>query len=89
MPDLEAIGGGCRHQACSASPRLPVLATVLTATATTVRYHSRDTRNADIAVTGTVFTPGGPGSAPVPGLPAALAWLSDHFAGRPAPTTCS
>lgn len=34
-----------------------VLATALTATATTVMYHSRDARNADIAVTGTVFTP--------------------------------
>jgi hypothetical protein len=35
----------------------PVLATALTATATTVMYHSRDARDADIAVTGTVFTP--------------------------------
>ncbi|MFL6114883.1 MAG: lipase family protein [Catenulispora sp.] len=34
-----------------------VLATALTATATTVMYHSRDAHNADIAVTGTVFTP--------------------------------
>ncbi|WP_329056202.1 lipase family protein [Amycolatopsis sp. NBC_01488] len=36
---------------------MPALATALTATATTVMYHSRDARNADIAVTGTVFTP--------------------------------
>ncbi|MEU4675338.1 lipase family protein, partial [Amycolatopsis sp. NPDC023774] len=34
-----------------------VLATALTATATTVMYHSRDARGADVAVTGTVFTP--------------------------------
>lgn len=34
-----------------------VLATAFTATATTVMYHSRDARGADIAVTGTVFTP--------------------------------
>ncbi len=34
-----------------------VLATVLTATATTVMYHSRNAHNNDIAVTGTVFTP--------------------------------
>ena len=34
-----------------------VLATALTATATTVMYHSRNAQNADIAVTGTVFTP--------------------------------
>jgi hypothetical protein len=36
---------------------MPALATALTETATTVMYHSRDARNADIAVTGTVFTP--------------------------------
>ncbi|WP_329063596.1 lipase family protein [Amycolatopsis sp. NBC_01480] len=36
---------------------MPALATALTATATTVMYHSRDARDADIAVTGTVFTP--------------------------------
>jgi hypothetical protein len=100
-----------------------VLATVLTATATTVMYHSRDAHNADIAVTGTVFTPTlpwlGAGSRPwvdlavgtqglgkqcapskqfvvlgdhitgeTTGLPAAIGWLSDRFAGRPAPTTC-
>jgi hypothetical protein len=45
-----------------------VLATALTATATTVMYHSRDAHNADIAVTGTVFTPrlpwGGAGPRP-------------------------
>lgn len=35
----------------------PVLATALTATATTLMYHSRDAQNTDIAVTGTVFTP--------------------------------
>ncbi|TDW83319.1 secretory lipase [Kribbella sp. VKM Ac-2566] len=34
-----------------------VLATALTAKATTIMYHSRDAQNADIAVTGTVFTP--------------------------------
>jgi hypothetical protein len=34
-----------------------VLATALAATATTVMYHSRDAQDADIAVTGTVFTP--------------------------------
>jgi hypothetical protein len=34
-----------------------VLATALTANATTVMYHSRDAHDADIAVTGTVFTP--------------------------------
>jgi hypothetical protein len=45
-----------------------VLATALTATATTVMYHSRDARDADIAVTGTVFTPRAPwlGGGPRP-----------------------
>jgi hypothetical protein len=45
-----------------------VLATALTATATTVMYHSRDARDADIAVTGTVFTPNQPwlGAGPRP-----------------------
>ncbi|MGW6924831.1 lipase family protein [Streptomyces sp. NPDC054950] len=45
-----------------------VVATAVTATATTVMYHSRNAQNADIAVTGTVFTPTlpwlGPGSRP-------------------------
>lgn len=45
-----------------------VLATALTANATTVMYHSRDARDADVSVTGTVFTPTLPwlGSGPRP-----------------------
>ena len=37
-----------------------IVATMSTAAATTVMYHSRDAQNADIAVTGTVFTPSVP-----------------------------
>jgi hypothetical protein len=45
-----------------------VLATALTATTTTVMYHSRDAQDHDIAVTGTVFSPLAPwpGSGPRP-----------------------
>jgi pimeloyl-ACP methyl ester carboxylesterase len=43
------------------------------------------------AGTRTVFTvvPGDHIAGETAGLPAALAWLADRFAGRPAPTTCS
>ena len=38
----------------------------------------------------TVFTvvPGDHITGETTGLPAAIAWLTDRFAGRPAPTTC-
>jgi hypothetical protein len=47
----------CQSGAIIRTRSAAVLATALTAAATTVMYHSRDAQDADIAVTGTVFTP--------------------------------
>ena len=67
-PDVASAASGDFYQA--PSPLLPaqsgaiirtqpatVVATALTATTTTVMYHSRDAQDHDIAVTGTVFSP--------------------------------
>ena len=78
-PDVASAASGDFYQAPSPFPpgqsgaiirtqAATVVATALTATTTTVMYHSRDAQDNDIAVTGTVFSPLAPwlGSGPRP-----------------------
>ncbi len=78
-PDVASAASGDFYRAPSSLPPgqpgaiirsqpATVVATALTATTTTVMYHSRDAQDHDIAVTGTVFSPlaAWPGSGPRP-----------------------